>query len=519
MGKRLNTISGFNHGRRDFMKGVAAGTIAATAPAGVFGAAPIKGGKLIIGTVGGSGTDSLDPRAWSSANQGIMGYALANTLTEISENNELIGDIAESWEHSEDARTWKFQLRKGVQFHNGKVMTAEDVIYSINLHRGEGSTSGAKGLMGGIADIRIDGPNAIIFNLNEGNVDLPFILADFHLVIVPAGTEDFSAAVFTGPYRLKEFKPGETMRAVRNESYWKEGRAHVDEVEVLFLADTTAQMSGLLTGEIHVASQIDPKAAKLLTRVSGVRIENHPGPAHRPLLMGADRVPFNNRDLRLAVKYALDRDEILEKVINGYGLIANDHPIPPSNPFFAADIPQRAYDPDRAAYHLKKSGFEGRLRLSMSNGAFVGSEAMASLFQQTAAKAGLKVDIARVPGDGFFLNVWMKEPFVIGTWGGRVTADIMFSSAYKSDSPWNDTAWRRKDFDQKLMQARAETDFAKRRAIYQDMQLMIHEDGGAAIPFFLNNLDGVRDEVKGFFPSGAFATSGLRVAERVWLEG
>jgi peptide/nickel transport system substrate-binding protein len=111
----------------------------------------------------------------------------------------------------------------------------------------------------------------------------------------------------------------------------------------------------------------------------------------------------------------------------------------------------------------------------------------------------------------------MKHPFVSGAWGGRPTADIMLSSAYASTAKWNDTNWYRKEFDQKLVLARAETDFDKRKAYYRDLQLMIHEDGGAGIPFFVNNVDGVRDEVKGFYPAGSYEMSGMRVAERVWF--
>ena len=108
---------------------------------------------------------------------------------------------------------------------------------------------------------------------------------------------------------------------------------------------------------------------------------------------------------------------------------------------------------------------------------------------------------------------------MIGAWGGRPTADIMLTSAYYSSAPWNDSMWRRPEFDQLIDQARGETDFVKRKQLYHDAQLMIHEDGGACITFFRNNIDGVRDEVQGFYPAGSFNMSGLRAVERVWLDG
>ncbi|MGD1972858.1 MAG: ABC transporter substrate-binding protein [Desulfobacterales bacterium] len=503
--------------RRTFLKGAAAtGVLTLISPFSAH-AAVKSGGRLVLGTTGGGAGDSLDPTKLTSVGHGVMGYTLGNVLTEIEKDGQLVGEIAKSWESSADATKWKFTLQSGVTFHNGKKMTSADVVYSINLHRGKDSASGAKGLLDSITDLRPDGPNAIIVTLASGNADLPYLLGDFHLLIVPEGTTDFSAGVFTGPYMLKEFVPGEKLVAVKNPNYWKTDRAHVDEVEVLIIGDLTSRISALMTGEVHVAGRVDPQSAGLINSAPGVHVENHPAAGHRPLLMQADRPPFDNLDLRLAVKYALDREEILDKVMAGFGSLGNDHPIPPSDPFHAGDIPQRVYDPDKTAFHLKKSGFNGELELHTSNTTFGGAEAMAALFQQSAAKGGLKVKIIREPADGFWSNVWMKHPFVSGAWGGRPTADIMLSSAYASTAKWNDTNWYRKEFDQKLALARAETDFEKRKAYYHDLQLMIHEDGGAAIPFFVNNVDGVRDEVKGFYPAGSYEMSGMRVAERVWL--
>ena len=503
--------------RRQILKAsVAVGAFAMGAPIPSFSAVK-KGGRLVIGTTGGSAGDSLDPTKLTSVGHGMIGYTLGNGLTEIEAGGELVGELAESWEASADARTWRFNLRQGVTFHNGKPMTSADVIYSINLHRGEDSTSGAKGLLGNIIDISADGPNTMVVSLSSGNADLPFLIGDFHLLIVPDGTTDFSKGVFTGPYILQEFVPGERLVAKRNPNYWKADRAHADEVEILIIDDTTSRISALMSGEVHIAGRVDPQSAGLINSTPGVHVENHPAAGHRPLLMQADKLPFNSNDLRLAVKYSLNREEILDKVMAGFGSIGNDHPIPPFDPFHASDIPQRQYDPDKARFHLKQSGFTGTLELHTSNTTFGGAEAMAALFQQSAKAGGLDVKIIREPADGFWGRVWMKYPFVSGAWGGRPTADIMLTTAYSSTAKWNDTAWRRPAFDQMLEQARAETDQDKRRVLYHDMQLMIHKDGGAAIPFFVNNVDGVRDEIGGFYPAGSFELSGMRVAERVWF--
>ena len=512
----MNSMSKAGLTRRGFVKTSGALWVATGLGAMPARAQPVKGGRLVVGMTGGAVSDTLDPRTFTSSGHACVGFTIGNCLTEIEKDSELVGELAESWESSADATEWRFNLRKGVTFHNGKTMTSADVIWSLNLHRGEGSTSGAAGLTGDIVDITADGPDAIVVTLSKPNADLPYLLGDFHMLIVAEGTEDFTAGVFTGPYQVVEYNPGESVIATRNPNYWKADRAHVDDVEILFVEDRGARINGIVTGELHMAQQIDEQAMQLIDQTPGVHIESHPSGGHSPILMHCDKAPFDNLDLRLAVKYAVDREQILA-LLQG-GVLGNDHPIPPQDPFHAADIPQRMYDPDKAAFHLKQSGFDGTLPLSINNVAMAKSEEFAASFQQSAGKAGLKIDIVREPSEGFWSEVWLKKPFMIGAWGGRPTADIMLTSAYYSTAAWNDSMWRRPEFDQLIDAARGETDFAKRKQLYHDAQLMIHEDGGACITFFRNNIDGVRDEVKGFYPAGSFNMSGLRAVERVWLE-
>jgi len=503
--------------RRRFLAGVAAAGGLAVVGARPAWSAAQRGGRLVIAEAGGASTDSLDPRALTSRYHALIGYAFGNCLTEIGRDNELIGELATSWDSSPDAVNWTFELRRGVEFHDGRTMTSEDVVYSLDLHRGPDSKSGAKGLMDGIADIRTDGPNRISITMKTPNADVPYLVSDFHLLIVPAGTTDFGAGIGTGAFRLESFTPGEQYVGTRHENYWKEDRGHLDEVEIASVSDNAARLNGLMTGELGIIGRLDPKTASLLASNPDVTVHDSSGPGHRPLLMLCDRAPFENPDLRMAMKLAVDRDQILDKVLSGYGSIANDHPIPSFDPFHASDLPQRRYDPDKAAFHYRKSGHTGTLKLHASEATHAGAIDQAALIRETAAKAGMSIDIVREPADGYWSNVWRKVELMIGAWGGRPTADIMLSTAYKSDAPWNDTAWRRPQFDELLLAARGETDFAKRKQMYHDLQVMIHEDGGACVPFFINNLYAARSNVMGLFPSGAFSISGTRAAERAWL--
>ena len=509
--------------RRAFLEGTAALGLAAGLAPGLLGRAafagePKQGGTLRVGVTGGSATDSLDPTTYTASMHVNYGFAYGNALVEIDTNNQAIPELAESWEARAGATEWVINLRKGVTFHNGKEMDAEDVLFSLNLHRGEDTKSGAAGYMKTITDIKVLDKHQILITLESGNADLPYLLSDYHVLILPAGSEDLGAGIGTGPFIVESFEPGVRFLGRRNPDYWKEGRAHVDAVELLAINDSSARTAAVQSGEIDIMERVDPKTADLLKRVAGITIYQASGGGHYLSVMRTDTAPFDNNDVRLALKYAVDRQEILDKVLRGYGKLGNDHPIPESDPMWSPDIPQRPYDPEKATFHWKKADVSGPIQLSAAEAAFTGAVDTAVLMKEHAAKAGIEIEVIREPNDGYWSNVWMQKPYCMSYWGGRPTADLMLSVAYKSDAAWNDTFWRREDFDRLLVAARAELDTAKRRQMYHELQLMIHEDGGALIPMFNDFVDAARDNVKGFEPSPQFGLSGHRVAERCWLE-
>ena len=173
--------------RRDFMQGATAMgvTIAAASTMAVQAEAstPKTGGTLRTALGHGSTTDSYDPATFENGFANALCFASGNHLTEINNEGQLQPELAESYE-SDDAITWRFNIRKGVEFHNGKTLTPEDVVASINHHRGEESTSGAKGLLEALEEMSVDG-NSVIFKLKAANADWPFIMSDYHFKILP----------------------------------------------------------------------------------------------------------------------------------------------------------------------------------------------------------------------------------------------------------------------------------------------------------------------------------------------
>jgi len=479
---------------------------------------PQQGGTLRLGVAGGSTTDSMDPTTWTDSVALVCGFTCMNGLVENGPDNKPIPELAESWEAKPGAAEWVFKLRKGIQFHNGKEFDADDAIYSLNLHRGE-SKSGAAGAMKEITDIKKIDANQIQITLASGDADLPYVLSDYHLLMVPKDFKDWAKPVGTGAFTFEAFDPGVRAAFKRNANYWKQGRGHADAVEITVINDTNARMNALVTGQVDVIHRVDPKTIALLKKAPNLEVVRAPGGWHSILSMFTDTAPFNNPDIRLALKYAIDREKVLQVLFAGYGTVGNDSPIPRGDPYFNSELPQTKYDPDKAKFHFAKAGLDNpSIVLSASDAAFGGAVDMATLYQATAAKAGISITVKREPADGFWDNVWLKAPFVTSYWGGRPAATQMLAIAYKSDAPWNDTHWKKEGFDKLLADAQAELDEGKRKGYIWEMQKQLHEEGGALIPAFRDWLDAHSSKVGGHTPHNGFDLDNGRIAEKAWLK-
>ena len=510
--------------RRQFIKqlsilGVSAALIPSFLAGDALASTPKKGGHFRMGLSGGSTTDSLDPAVVNAQVDGSVNYAIRNNLVEVNAKGEAIPELAESWEVSKDVSTWAFNLRRGVEFHNGKTMDSEDVVYSIRHHMGPDSKSGAKGLLGQIVDIKKDGPHRVIFQLKAGNADFPFVLNDYHLVIVPAGTkgEDFEKGMGTGGYILEHWEPGVRATLKRNPNYFKSDRAHFESVEILSIPDVNSRTNALRTGQIDYMNRVELKTVHLFKRTRNVKILRIKGANHYTLPMQTSIAPFDNPDLRLALKYACDREQLVEKFLRGYGVVANDHPISPANRYYAADLPQRSYDPDKAAFHMKKAGLSGEtftLHSSEENG-FMD---LATLYAESARQAGVKIRVKKEPADGYWSNIWLKKPFCNSFWAPRPTADMMFSVAYSGDAKWNETQFHNNRFDQLVSQARAELDETKRKEMYTECQRILSDEGGAIIPFHKDYVEACAKNVHQGALSSVLETDGQKAIERWWFD-
>ncbi len=510
--------------RRDVLAMLMAGGMQATLAGGLsmlglsaHAATPKRGGRIRVAGATAAITDTLDPAKMSNQTDYSRGTMVYNGLTSLDGSLTPQPALAESFD-TKDAKTWVFKLRKDVKFHDGKALTPADVVFSVMRHKDAATASKAKALADQIDTVKASGANEVTVSLSAPNADLPVILGTFHFMIVKDGTTDFSTGIGTGPYKLKEFKPGVRSIVVRNEGYWKPGKPYLDEVEFVGIGDEGARVNALLSGDLDLAASVNPRSVDRIKGTPGFGVFSTQSGQYSDLIMRKDVGPGTNPDFILAMKYLMDREQMRKSIALGHAVLGNDQPIDPTNRFYFAGLPQRAFDLDKAKFHLKKSGIGEAAVPVVASPAALYSVEMALVMQQSAQKIGLNLDVKRMPADGYWANHWLNSPVGFGNVNPRPSADTLLTLFYKSDAAWNESRFKNEKFDQLLIASRAETDAAKRKQQYADMQVMIHEQAGTSIPLFLASLDGHSAKLKGLAPIPLGGLMGYSFAEHVWLD-
>ena len=511
--------------RRDFMNYSLAAGLTATTATGLWttkaSAQPKSGGTFRWGLHDGNSSDTHDPGTYVTRQMIFLGHTHRSYLTMINGDGSLGPDLATNWEASPDATEWTFELNPEASFHSGKPVTATDVIASLNHHRGDESTSAAKALLTDVTDITADGENTIVVTLARGNADLPWLMTDYHFAICPAnddGTIDWRSGDGSGPYKIEDGEFGVSWLLSRHDGWHGEG-AYFDEVRILVLNDPNARQTALVTGDVDAVSLIELKTMALMQRDPNIVIHNIPSAAAITMPMHCDTAPFDNVDVRNALKLAMNRDDIIEKIAFGAATKANDFHHSPAQPYWPEGIEQREYDPDQARSLLRKAGAEGlTVNLSTADSVYAGAVDMAVLYAEHAKAAGINVNVVREPNDGYYSDVWLVKPFTLVSWGARPTPDVMYTLAYKSDAAWNESRWQNERFNELLLQAKSELDDSLRAEMYREMAILAKDDGGTIIPFFNNFVYanranvGTPDQL-----AASWENDGARAASRWWF--
>ena len=396
---------------------------------------------------------------------------------------------------------------------------AEDVVYSLKRHLDPAVGSKSAALAKQMTEFKAVDPLTVEITLAAPNGDLPTILSTHHFMIIADGTTNFAKANGTGAFTCESFEPGVRSIAVRNKNYFKPGGANLDSFEFFAITDDTARVNALLSGDIQLAAAINPRSMRLVESQPGVALSKTTTGNYTDLNMRLDMAPGDKAGFVEGMKYLLNREQIQKSALRGLAEIANDQPVPPMSVYHNKDLKPKAFDPERAKSLFQKAGVLGQTIPIVASDAAGSSVDMAVLVQQAGNAIGMKFDIQRVPSDGYWSNYWLKAPVHFGNINPRPTPDILFSLLYASTAPWNESQYKSEKFDKMLLEARGSLDEAKRKQIYGEMQVMVADEAGTAIPVYISNVDAISNKLKGLLANPLGGMMGYAFAEYVWLEG
>jgi len=474
---------------------------------------PKKGGTIRFASNIHGPDDNQDPQLFTSNIDYTRGRAVYNGLVQIGEGIKPMPELATEWTPNADASEWTFTIRKGVKFHDGSDLTAEDVVYSMNRHLAEKSTSVVKSVMSSVKEWTKSGPLEVKATLNGPNADLPILLGLYQNKVIKAdSTGGFNG---TGPFTSESFEPGVKSVHKRNENYWREG-AHLDAIEMTAITDPVARVNALISGDIQIASSLDAKAFRQIEAADNVDLLSVPAALQLGICCLKNTAPGDNADFVKGMQFLQDRERIVKRILKGKGSLGNDTPISAAHgENFCSELPQREFDLDKAKFHFKKAGISGAELFVAPITA--GIEDIALLSQANAAKIGFDLKLKKVPNDGYWGAVWMKEPVNMVNWNMRPTANSQLAIQFAPGAKWNDTFWENKRMGELLKSSLSELDPDKRHEMYCEMQTLVHNESGMVIPAFSNVNDGIAKNVMGIPKIPLGQVGGAEWPEFAWL--
>jgi peptide/nickel transport system substrate-binding protein len=497
-------------GRRQFLQGLAAagaiagtGSLLAACSSGTSSstsatptsAAKHRGGSLKLGLTGGSGSDTLDPHKGLTYLDTARAQSLYQPLLQLNTRAQTEFILAEDISPHGSTSNWVIRLRPGITFHDGKPLTADDVIFTLRRII-NGKLTGATPL----GPIDVKGLKALDKHTVQVPMTSPYgsfldqLSYWYYLYIVPTGFSP-SKPNGTGPFKYQSFTPGQRSVFVRNENYWKPGLPYVDTLTIIDFSDSASLQNALVTGVIQGAGAMEgPQIAALASNANVRTVKSHTG-AITPFTMRVDQAPFNDVNVRQAMRLLVDRQQLINSALDGDAVVGYDVSSP-YDPNYDTSL-HRVQDIAQAKSLLKKAGHENLSVQLVTSPVATGTVTMATVLQQQAKAAGVTISLKQVDPTTFFGPNYLHWTF---------SQDFYNYSPYLAQvaqsllpaSPFNETHWSLPRYVSLYKQANATANPGLRREIEHEMQMIDFNEGGYIIPAFIDALDAYSTKITGY---------------------
>lgn len=466
---------------------------------------PVRGGVLRLGGQGGANTDTLDAQNAVTNTDFNRVFQLYDQLTVLDDQAQVELSLAQSITPNNDGTEWTIVIPDGITTHRGKPFTADDVLFSFNRIMGEKLPGSAS--MGPIdlANSRVANPTTLIVRYAQPFAILPEVLSSAYMTVVPRDYDPQNPDG-TGPFMYQSFTPGVSSTFVRNDNYWHEGLPHLDSVVTTNIADETAQVNALQSGQVDVINYLSQGSVAAL-QAGGMQVNISNTGGWGPFTMRTDQKPFDDVRVRQAFRLIVDRQQMLDQVFGGEGQLGNDA-WGLYDKGYPTDLPQREQDIDQAKSLLKAAGAENLTIDLVTTPLSPGMTAAAQVFATQAQGAGVNINIVQQTTTDWFANTWLKAPFSQDYW---MTGPYLFAAgqAYAPGAPFNWCQFHDPEYDAVYTQAIRQVDDAKRNDLIGQLVRIDHERGGYIVPYFFPIIDansttvgGVTESANGYSPSG-----------------
>lgn len=515
MTKLGTTGNPFKLNRRTLLSGVAAGAAMSTFGMGRARAAePKKGGDMRVAVVGGGSSDTIDGHKMINEVDYLRCKQLYDPLTNHSADAQVVNVLADTLEPSKDAMKWTVRLKRDVTFHNGKKLTAKDVLFSYQR------TADPKNPLDNAASLSaVDFANAKV--LDDLTLELPMktpfaVLPDcvVGINILPEGF-DPAKPVGTGAFKFDSFTPGSQSVFKRNENYWGSGLPYLDSVTVIdSFQDATAAFNALQSGEVHVFPDVPLVLLNQVTDGGPIKVLMSEPSKWTPFTMRVDQAPFDDPKVRQAFRLILNRKQLAKIAFNGHAAEGNDL-FSNWSPYYAKDL-HREQDIDKAKFLLKQAGKSDLTVELVTSDVAAGVLQSAQVFARQAKAAGVTVNVKQVTSDVFYGKDYLQWTFAQDYWYCNPFFFQVFSGSLPTSS-FNETHWNDQEYIKLFNEALSTVDDAKRHDIAIQMQNIDFDHGGYIIGTYNETADLMASNVEGFGPSKTGEPLGQFGFYKAWL--
>jgi peptide/nickel transport system substrate-binding protein len=464
--------------------------LAAASPAAAQGVI-----RIAIGTSLGT----LDPARATTGEEYIYDNLVFNGLTRLRTDLSLEPDLAESWDYTPDLKSWTFHLRAGVKFHNGRELTAEDVVKTFERILDPATGAAPRSNYEMVERITAPDQRTVRFDLKYPYGGFADIMADRQVKIVPHDLVDAlpTQPVGTGPFLFKSYTPGDRLVLAKNPDYWEKGAPRLDGAELRIVPEMSVRIAALQAGDLDVIWELPPEQVKPLAD-RGIRVDSVPTASWDAAIMNNAIPPFNDPKVRKAFELAVDKRDVVELTLFGQGAPTHS-PIPPSHPFFNKDVPVTKADPVAAKKLLAEAGHPNGVKvpLVVPAGRAI-REKLGITLQQLAKPAGFDIEIQRVPFARYSAEISGKAPFYIDGYFARPTVDTSTHPFFHSQGTWNARLFHYNNpkVDEVLDKARLTGKPEEQKPFYLAFQKLVADDPPGYIAYAINFICAYRKDLE-----------------------